>query len=111
MYGDYMQAALLGRRYVLIMGCIDVIPSHHFRQLMQRAPKLGDGVIAYKPHIVTVGKKAGGVVRIAGREKYLEIADIVNDLIEVVDIRPCSLVFGIEYASVNKNLWLHSSMY
>jgi hypothetical protein len=27
-----------------------------------------------------------------------------------VDIRPCSLVFGIEYASVNKNL-LHSSMY
>lgn len=111
MYGNNVQTVLSGWRHVLIMGRIDAVTCHHLRQFIEGATKLGDGVIRYKTYVMTAGKETGSVFRIAGRQEYFEIADIINDLIEVVDISPCPLIFCIEYTSIYKNFGHHGSMY
>lgn len=56
-----------------------------------------------KTDVGRTGKKPGGIFRVAGRQEYFEIPDTIYDLIEIVDVRSCSLVFGIEYPAVNKD--------
>jgi len=60
-------------------------------------------VVPDKTDVGRAGEKAGGILRITGRQEYLEISDIIYDLVQVVYIGSCSLLFGVEDSAVDEN--------